>query len=137
MIRELGARFYASRSWRFQLARYLTIGGVSAGVDLGIFVLLLAARVPILIVATASYGVGLAVHFTLNKYLNFRRHDRPIHRQASTYALVAFACWLVTLAIIKLATVGGLTPFAGKLAAIVLCAPIGFFGHRHFTFRVR
>lgn|GEM_PF-1110157 len=132
--RDLQDRFYSDSSLRFQLVRYLFIGGISAGADVGVFLLLLAVHVPVLIVATVSYGCGLAVHFTLNKYVNFRAHDRPIHHQASTYAAVAFTCWLTTLVIVKAAIFFGFSPVVGKLVAIVVGAPIGFFGHRHFTF---
>jgi putative flippase GtrA len=128
------SRLYTDPSWQYQLLRYLCIGGISAGCDIAVFVLLLAGRLPILVVATLSYGCGLAVHFTLNKYVNFRAHNRPIHHQASIYAMVAFICWLTTLVVIKSAVVMGIPPLIGKLAAIVIGAPIGFFGHRRFTF---
>jgi putative flippase GtrA len=133
-MRALARRLYEDRAWPFQLARYLSIGGMVFCIDVGLFALLLHARWPLLPVATLSYGAGVIAHFTLNKYVNFRAHDRPVHLQASNYSIVAFACWLTTLAIVKLAVAFGVPPLAGKLAAVAVNVPVGFLGHRNVTF---
>ena len=133
-MRELVARFYTERSWPFQLARYLTIGGIVFCIDVGSFAAFLRGVVPLLITTTLSYSLGIASHFTLNKYVNFRAHDRPAHSQAVTYGIVAFVCWLTTLGIVKGAVLLGMPPLGGKLLAIAFNLPLGFFGHRHLTF---
>lgn len=140
-MRTLATRFYEDRSWPFQLARYLTIGGFVFAVDFGSFALVLRLGWPLLVVATLSYGLGIATHFTLNKYVNFRAHDRPVHSQALTYGAVAFVCWLTTLLIVK-GTFAFAVPYlgayragvAGKLAAVAVNIPLGFLGHRYLTF---
>ncbi|HTA40255.1 MAG TPA: GtrA family protein, partial [Candidatus Acidoferrales bacterium] len=81
-MRTLVTRFYEDRTWPFQLARYLTIGGIVFCIDVGSFAALLRAGVPLLVTTTIAYGFGIASHFTLNKYVNFRAHDRPVHAQA-------------------------------------------------------
>jgi putative flippase GtrA len=134
MMRTLMTRFYVDRTWPFQLARYLTIGGIVFCIDVGSFAALLRAGIPLLVTTTISYGLGIGSHFTLNKYVNFRAHDRPVHSQAITYAAVAFVCWLTTLGIVKGAVLLGAPPLGGKLLAIAFNLPLGFLGHRYLTF---
>jgi putative flippase GtrA len=133
-VRALITRFYEDRSWPYQLARYLTIGGLVFCIDVGSFAAFLHIGIALLVTTTISYGLGIASHFTLNKYVNFRAHDRPVHSQAITYGIVAFICWLTTLAIVKGAVALGLPPLGGKLLAIAFNLPLGFLGHRYFTF---
>lgn len=134
MIRVLAQRLYEERTWPFQLARYLSIGSFVFCVDFGLFALLLRAHWPLMLVTTTSFGVGVATHFTLNKYVNFRAHERPVHHQASTYGVVVFACWLITLGVVKVAVSFGMPPLVGKLIAVAVNVPIGFLGHRYLTF---
>ena len=133
-MRSLAARFYEDRAWPFQLARYLTIGGIVFCIDVGSFAGFLRLGIPLLVTTTISYGLGIGSHFTLNKYVNFRAHDRPVHSQAVTYGIVAFVCWLTTLGIVKGAVALGAPPIGGKLLAIAFNLPLGFLGHRYFTF---
>jgi putative flippase GtrA len=133
-LQAFAQRLYAGTSWPFQLARYASIGGLVTCIDVGSFVLFLRAGWPLLAVITASWGLALATHFSLNKYVNFRAHDRPMHHQAATYAIVAGTTWLTTTAIVKGAIALGAPPLLGKFVAIAFNVPIGFFGHRHLTF---
>jgi putative flippase GtrA len=133
-VRALVARFYEDRSMPFQLARYLTIGGIVFCIDVGSFAGFLRVGIPLLVTTTISYLLGITSHFLLNKYVNFRAHDRPAHSQAVTYGIVAFVCWLTTLGIVKGAVLLGAPPLGGKLLAIAFNLPLGFFGHRHLTF---
>jgi putative flippase GtrA len=133
-MRDLATRFYEDRTWPFQLARYLTIGGLVFCIDVGSFTALLRAGVALLVTTTISYGLGIVSHFTLNKYVNFRAHDRPVHSQAVTYGIVAFVCWVTTLGIVRGAVALGVPPLGGKLLAIAFNLPLGFLGHRYLTF---
>ncbi|HZY99762.1 MAG TPA: GtrA family protein [Candidatus Baltobacteraceae bacterium] len=133
-IHALAHRLYADASWPFQLARYVFIGGFVTCLDLGSFVLFLHAGWPLLAVITASWAIAVATHFSLNKYVNFRAHDRPTHQQMVTYAVISAVTWLTTIAIVKGAISLGASPVAGKVLAIAFNVPIGFFGHRYLTF---
>jgi putative flippase GtrA len=133
-LHDFAQRFYADTSWPFQLARYASIGGFVTCIDVGTFVLFLRAGWPLFAVITASLGLAFATHFLLNKYVNFRAHDRPAHHQAATYAVVAGTTWLTTTAIVKGAVALGAPPLLGKFVAIAFNVPIGFFGHRYLTF---
>ena len=133
-LHQFAQKFYADVSWQFQLARYATIGGFVTCIDLGSFALFLRARWPLLAVITASWALAVVTHFSLNKYANFRAHDRPTHHQAGTYAVVVGTTWLTTTAIVKGAVALGAPPLLGKVIAIAFNVPIGFFGHRYLTF---
>jgi putative flippase GtrA len=133
-FQALAQRLYSDHAWPFQLARYALIGGVATCVDLGTFVLLLHERWPLLAVITVAYALAVATHFSLNKYANFRAHDRPVQHQAANYAIVTAICYATTTAIVKSAVAFGLTPLLGKVIAIAFNVPIAFLGHRYLTF---
>ncbi|HTX59255.1 MAG TPA: GtrA family protein [Verrucomicrobiae bacterium] len=133
-MRTLASRFYEERSWPYQLARYLTIGGLVFVVDIGAFTLFLRLHWWLPAGTATAYALGVIAHFTLNKYVNFRAHDRSVHSQAVTYGAVVGFCLLTTLAIVSGAVALGLPPLAGKLLAVAANVPIGFLGHRHLTF---
>lgn len=133
-LHAFAQKFYSDTSWPFQLGRYATIGTFVTCIDLGSFALFLRARWPLMAVITASWALSVVTHFSLNKYANFRAHDRPAHHQAGTYAVVVGTVWLTTTAIVKGAVALGVPPLIGKVIAIACNVPIGFFGHRHLTF---
>ncbi|MBV8375060.1 MAG: GtrA family protein [Candidatus Eremiobacteraeota bacterium] len=133
-LRDFARRLYSDRAWPFQLARYLSIGGFVTFVDVGTFAALLRARWPLLAVITVAYSLGVTTHFSLNKYVSFRAHDRPVAHQAATYGVVALTCWATTTAIVKGAVALGAPPLLGKVIAVAFNIPIGFWGHRHLTF---
>jgi putative flippase GtrA len=133
-LHEFAKKFYTQKAWPYQLARYASIGGFVTLLDFGTFTLLLRAGWPLLGVITGSWAIAVAAHFSLNKYVNFRSHDRPTHHQLVTYGVVAFTAWLTTTAIVKSAVALGASPLAGKAIAILFNVPIGFFGHRYLTF---
>ncbi len=128
-------RVLSGRALHFQLARYLAIGGFVFVVDVGLFWLLVNAHVFLAAAVTIAYCVAVCVHFTLNKYANFRAHDRPWYHQASTYAVVAFVCWVVTLIVVEFCfRIVGLSPLVSKVTAVAVNMPVGFVGHRFLTF---
>jgi putative flippase GtrA len=131
---SLPQRFYTDRTWPFQLARYVSIGGFVTCLDLGSFAFFLRLHWPLIGVITASWALAVVTHFSLNKYVNFRAHDRPVHHQAVTYGIVAITVWLTTTAIVKGAVALNVPPLLGKVIAIACNLPLGFFGHRYLTF---
>ncbi len=133
-MRDLASRFYEERTWPFQLARYVTIGGFVFCVDVGSFALLLRLHWWLPLVTTVAFSLGVSAHFALNKYVNFRAHDRPLHSQAVTYGIVVLICWISTLAIVGIAVSLGAPPLVGKVIAVVLNVPLGFLGHRYLSF---
>ncbi|HLX25347.1 MAG TPA: GtrA family protein [Candidatus Cybelea sp.] len=133
-VHELAHRFYSDRAWPYQLARYLSIGGFVTCVDVGSFAIFLRLHWQLQMVITASWALAVVTHFSLNKYVSFRAHDRPVQHQAVTYAIVAFVIWLTTTAIVRGSVALGAPPLLGKAVAIAFNLPVGFLGHRYLTF---
>jgi putative flippase GtrA len=129
------ARLLFSPKWQFQLVRYLTIGGIASLMDLALLWAFLRAGIHLATAVTLAYAIPAVLHFSLNKFANFRIHTRETHRQALTYVAVTILCWLATIAIVEMGVViFRLPPLVSKLFAIVINAPLGFLGHRYLTF---
>ena len=128
-------RIASDRHAQIQFITYASIGGFVQVVDIGLFRTFLAARAVPELAATAAGAVAMVVHFSLNKYVNFRNHDRPVYRQAGTYLVVGFIWWVVTLTIIaSLTRLFGVPPLYAKLVAVAVNFPVGYLAHRHLTF---
>ena len=121
------------RAWPY-FVRFLAIGTFVAAIDIGSLDGLLALGVYLPIATTISYGLAVSVHFTLNKYANFRSFSRPAFAQMQTYGAVAVFQWLIVLAIVEVGVHFGFRADVSKAIAIVVNIPVGFFGHRHLTF---
>ncbi len=128
-------RIYLEGHWRYQLLRYVCIGGAVFTIDVGLFQWFTISKLQTMVAATLAYSVAVAAHFTLNKFANFRAHDRAIHEQATTYFVVVIFGWLLTLAVISVG-VGWLrwAPLPAKLLAVGVNLPVGFLGNRYLTF---
>jgi len=91
-----------------------------------------------------AYCIGLFVNFLLNKYLNFKRHDRKTHEQLRTFVVVALGGLIVTTglsAVIKdylLLHLGNGVIQDKETAAHVIAVGVttfySFFMHKWFTF---
>jgi putative flippase GtrA len=128
-------RIVSDRHARMQFIAYASIGGFVQVVDIGLFRTLVASRAVPELAATAAGAVAMVVHFALNKYVNFRNHDRPVYRQAGTYLAVGAIWWVVTLTIIaSLTRLFGVPPLYAKLVAVAVNFPVGYLAHRHLTF---
>ena len=134
-MRALLDRARSDRGWQYQLLRYCTIGGLVFLVDIGLYAALLRTALPLWAAVTIAYCVAVCIHFALNKYWNFRKHDRPIQDQASTHVFVVGFCLLTTIAVVgTLVTYLGVNPLVAKVVAVAVNVPIGFLGVRYLTF---
>jgi putative flippase GtrA len=128
-------RVTSDRHNLIQFFTYASIGGFVQVVDIGLFRALVSARAVPEIAATVAGAIAMVVHFSLNKYVNFRNHDRPVYRQAGTYLAVGLVWWIVTLAIIATLTrIFGVPPLYAKLVAVAVNFPVGYVAHRYLTF---
>jgi putative flippase GtrA len=128
-------RVASDRQALIQFVSYASIGGFVQIVDIGSFRTLLIAHAVPEIAATIAGAIAMVVHFSLNKYVNFRNHDRPVYRQAGTYLAVGVVWWVVTLAIIATLTrIFGVPPLYAKLVAVAVNFPVGYLAHRYLTF---
>jgi putative flippase GtrA len=128
-------RIVSDRHTVIQFLSYASIGGFVQVVDIGLFRTFLYARTVPEVAATIAGAIAMVVHFSLNKYVNFRNHDRPVYRQARTYLAVGVVWWIVTLVIIgTLTRVFGVPPLYAKLVAVAVNFPVGYVAHRYLTF---
>ncbi len=116
---------------------YVIIGGISALVDFSIlFILTSIIGVYYIFSAIISYPFGAATHFLLNKYLNFRKHDRKFVRQLLTYIVINVIGLGITLTIMYvLVEYFNLLYLYAKMIAVFLVLFYSFNMHRAFTFR--
>ena len=124
------------RGNRAYLIRYLAIGGLTAGVDLATFQLLLVHGTYLPVATTISFILAVGVHFTLNRIWTFKNYERPIVHQVGTYICVLAVSLIITQVVIEILVVGfNVAPILAKGVAIVLQTPVSFFGHRYMTFQ--
>jgi putative flippase GtrA len=71
----------------------------------------------------------------LNRIWSFQAYHRSISSQAAAYVFVYALIWVLTVVVVAYGTgVVGLTPWQAKIAAVIVTLPIGFLGHKYFTF---
>ncbi len=125
-----------SRTTLRQFATYVAIGGTTFAFYITLFNLLVRGGVRVQLAATIAYFAGTALHFSLNRWANFRQFDRAVHDQARTFLVVILAQWLVTLAIVTLLAARGVVPTLAAVVAVIVNLPGGFVANRYLTFGV-
>jgi putative flippase GtrA len=134
MKRAVRSALFDPRTRR-QLTFYAAIGVLAVTIDLGTFRGLMSVDCIPEIAVIVSGVASMLVHFFLNKYVNFRNHDRTMRDQLGTYCAVVSVWWVVTLTVVAVMTRMFLTPpMLAKLIAVALNFPLGFFAQRHLTF---
>jgi len=119
-----------------KFALYLFIGGITFCVDMGTFlVLIYLFNLLRPLSSSIAFLLGLACHFSLNKYFNFKSFERVIYQQLRTYIFVVGINLLVTVIVIEiLCGLLNILPFYAKCGAVAVNIPIGFLGHKYLTF---
>ncbi len=124
-----------SRNAFAQFARYVIIGSTVFCIDVGSFQLMVQSRTFLWIAVIVSYLLGVGVHFSLNRYWNFRAFERTFVQQARTYVIIAAGQLLTTLAIVEAGVhVANLSPLDAKVLAVFINVPLFFMAHRSMTF---
>ena len=119
-----------------KFALYLFIGGITFCVDMGSFlVLIYLFELLRPLSSSIAFLLGLACHFSLNKYFNFKSFERVIYQQLRTYIFVVGINLLITVIVIEISCeLLNIPPFYAKCAAVAVNIPIGFLGHKYLTF---
>lgn len=134
-LTELLSRLRNDRRTQLLFSRYILIGGFVFCLDIGSFLTLIKAGTFRPLATTLSYLLAIAAHFTLNRFLNFRRFERSVMQQAGTYLIIVGFSLTLSIAIIETGVrLLGLPPLAAKLIAVAVNFPVGFLGHRYLTF---
>ena len=115
-----------------KLIGFLIAGGTATILNYLVFLLLLDQSVNPLLASTIGYVSGIAVSFTINKFLVFSESARPSFLRYAIVYLSALALQLTLLA----ALIAGSIPaeFANALAIMVVVV-INFFVMKKFVFR--
>lgn len=112
------------RQWP-DLLRYLLIGLISVGVDLGLLVLLVdEVGAPLGVSTVLAFGTSVAVNFTLNRLAVAGRGAGRLGRHAARYVVLLTANLLLTLAVVLLADRAGIPYLAAKV--VVVAASVGW-----------
>ena len=118
-----------------QFITYIVIGALAVGVDFGTLAFLLRTHIAVALAVSIAFFASVVVHFTLNKYYNFRNFDRPVHQQARTYLLVATIVWLFTLGWVEFFVRYFGTPvLVAKVLNMPVTVVIGYLATRFLTF---
>lgn len=102
-------------------SRYLAASIVALALDLGLFMLLRAAGLPIVAVSALSYAAGIAAHWLLSSRLVFAAElhaaGAPRRRQQLLFILSALVGLSITVAIVGTASLL-IDPRLAKLIAV-------------------
>jgi len=124
-----------SESRRF--ATFLTVGGLTALLNFGVFMFLWRVLgVQMDWAVGIAFAVALLVHFYMNRIQTFRGAAGALGPQVAKYLLVAALNYGITVAVVRLTTrVLGLAPPVGLLVAIGTTALCGYVLLRRCVFR--
>ena len=118
--------------------RYIAIGGFVFCIDFSSYKALLDQAFVAWQAQVISQVIAMMTHFILNKYLNFRNHDRSAGEQFGTYLVVAVTCVVIGVAVVQAWVVlfgtSKTSLYLAKCAAVGVNIPIGFIGHKKLTF---
>lgn len=129
-----GAPPAPSRRWA-DLLRYLVIGGMSVGVDLGLLVLLVdGLGAPLGVSTVLAFSTSVAVNFSLNRLAVAGRGAGRLGRHAARYLVLLAANLLLTLLVVLLADRAGIPYLAAKVAVVVASVGWNFVLFRRWVF---
>jgi len=118
-----------------QFLAYVMIGVLTQIVDLAIFSLLAWHRVPVELASTFSISLATILHFTLNKYANFRNYDRHVGAQLRTYLALAAISLCLQISMVSFFTrFLHLSPLIAKIITNGSNFPLNYLAHRYLTF---
>jgi putative flippase GtrA len=119
-----------------QIIRYLVIGALTALVDFATLYLLAVCRHwNTALAAAIAFLVALIIHFTLNKYYNFKSFDRSVRAQLRTYIAVTVVNFLSTIIFIHLFTnYVGIPILWSKAMTVLINMSWGFPAQKFLTF---
>ena len=126
---------HPSESRRF--GTFLIVGGLSALLNLGVFMVLwqwfhLSDNTAVIL----AYAVSLLFHFTMNRVWTFQNTQGIRGPQIVRYVVMVMVNFCITVAAVNLSTrMLGLTPLVGLCAAIGATTVAGYVMSRCWVFR--
>ncbi|MEA3229937.1 MAG: GtrA family protein [archaeon] len=117
---------------------YLVFAGIATFVDLGLlYYLTECLHVWYFYSAFLAYFAGMVIHFSLNKYLNFKNRSKKVIRQFGLFALVALVGLVLNQIIVfSLVEFLNLWYMYAKFIVVFIIMFWNFYGHKKVTFSV-
>lgn len=114
---------------------YGLIGGLSAGLDFGVYSLLCLLGMNYQIANVISINCGIFCSFILNRHYNFKTKDKIAKRFLSFYIIGLFGLALTWLLLHFMVSMKGINKLIAKLITIFIVAIIQFFLNKFITFK--
>ena len=117
------------------LFRYLCIGVLSIGIDVGLLVVLHQEfNVSLAVATTVAYGTSLVVNFYLNRIGMAARGRDRVTAHLLRYAVLVVLNYGITLLVVTSAASFGVRYLVAKLAVVVAAAGWNFILYRRWVF---
>lgn len=120
-----------------KIVEFFLFGIVSSLVDISLLLFFTESLgIWYLLSAAMSYGCGIMVSYSLNKYLTFRDANRNYIKQFTSFAAISLSCFLVNMGMIWLAVeLLSLDYLPAKIIATICSFFWNYYGQSRITFR--
>jgi putative flippase GtrA len=123
-----------TRVARHSAVRFLLVGGLSAGIDAGLLVLLHGVLGVWLPLATyLAVATSFVVNFSVNRFWSFHSFH-PVGRQLYRYLILAAGNWAFTVAMVTGLVWLGLHYLVAKAFTLAVAAVLNYIGYRLWVF---
>ncbi len=123
-----------ARIWSVSPLRYLVVGGVAFGFDIGLLFLLHEILLVPLAPATATaFLASFAVTYILQRVFTFRSRV-GVAASSLKYTLLVIANTFAVTGIVSAAAALGIPWFWGKVAAVIAMTVWNYFAYRYWVF---
>jgi len=112
---------------------FILAGGTATVINYGLFAGLYWAGANYLVASAIGYASGIAVSFTINRFLVFTESSRGSH-QILRYTLIYLGALGVQLALLELGVRAGIDPLIANAIALVIVVIANYFVIRKFVF---
>lgn len=121
-----------------QPARFLVVGAVGYGINIGVFALLVGAGVTYVLASVVSYVVSNALMYLGNRYFTFRLGHEGFWPAYGRYLLVGFAVVAMNAAVLTALVEGlGLDETLAQALSLLAVTPAAYVMFKRWTFRIR
>lgn len=129
--------FGLARAVPGDLAGYAVVGALTFAVDVALLVLLdWATPVPLTVCVLAADVIAWALHYVLNRTVNFRS-QAPMGPEAMRYGVVVVACLVISAGVTTVIAALGPKPAVARVMAWGCLALFGYVACRWWVFRHR
>lgn len=118
--------------------RYVVVSAIALGVDFGCFAVLIAGGMPPAAASAIGYNVGILVHWAISSRAVFTGRiavpGRARRRQQILFLASALVGLGLTVGIVGLGTLLGVTPLIAKGMAIAVSFQVSYMLRQHIVF---